>query len=296
MVADVHFSPKVAHDCLGIADKIRINAGNFAEKPGKNHGEARNFALDKFSKFFEAAREARTPVRIGINSGSLSNRMLEMYGNTARGMWESAHECIVAANRVGFDDLILSFKSSSTELMVAAYHLACLEMDRLNLDYPLHLGVTEAGNGQYARIKSAIGIGSLLLEGIGDTIRVSLTEEPNREIQVARDILQAAGARRFFPEFVACPSCGRTSYDMQSVFGSVKEKISELALERVRDLKIAVMGCIVNGLGEAGDADYAIVGLPNGNVDIHGRGVCLLRGVAPELAADSLVKLILSDF
>jgi (E)-4-hydroxy-3-methylbut-2-enyl-diphosphate synthase len=124
---------------------------------------------------------------------------------------------------------------------------------------------------------------------------VSLTEDPNREIQVARDILQATGARRFSPEFVACPSCGRTSYDIQSVFKSVKEKIGKLTLTRVHELKIAVMGCIVNGLGEASDADYAMVGLPNGNLDIYKGGVCLLKGVGPELAADSLIKLILSD-
>jgi (E)-4-hydroxy-3-methylbut-2-enyl-diphosphate synthase len=219
--------------------------------------------------------------------------MLEMYGNTNRGMWESAYECIISANRVGFDDLVLSFKSSNAELMVAAYRLACSKMDRLNLDYPLHLGVTEAGNNQYARIKSAIGIGALLLDGIGDTIRVSLTEEPANEIQVARDILQAVALRRFSPEFVACPSCGRTSYDIESTFGAVKKKIIKLGY--ARDLKIAVMGCIINGLGEASDADYAIVGLPSGKVDIYKRDVRLLAGISPEFAADSLEKIILSS-
>lgn len=288
IVADVHFSPKVAHDCLGVADKVRINAGNFAG----GFGESQNFALNKFSKFFEAAKSAGVPVRIGVNAGSLSKRMVERHGNTAQGMWESAHECILAANCVEFYDLILSFKASDARLMVESYRLACSEMARLNLDYPLHLGITEAGNGQYGRIKSAVGIGSLLLDGIGDTIRVSITEDPINEIQVARDILQSTGLRRFSAEFVACPSCGRTNYDMQAVLEDVKERIGKL--ERARSLKIAVMGCIVNGLGEADNADYAIVGLPNGLVTIYGGSVCLLKGIEPELAASTLEKIILA--
>jgi (E)-4-hydroxy-3-methylbut-2-enyl-diphosphate synthase len=213
IVADVHFSPRIAHDCLGVADKVRINAGNFS----RGLGETRNFALNKFSNFFEAAKLAGVPVRIGVNAGSLSRRIVEEYGNTARGMWESARECIFAAGHVEFHDLVLSFKASDARLMVEAYRLACSEMAKFNLDYPLHLGVTEAGNGQYGRIKSAVGIGSLLLDGIGDTIRVSLKENPIGEIQAARDILQAAGSRKFSAEFVACPSCGRTSYDIGAV-------------------------------------------------------------------------------
>jgi (E)-4-hydroxy-3-methylbut-2-enyl-diphosphate synthase len=177
--------------------------------------------------------------------------------------------------------------------MVESYKFACSEMSKLNLDYPLHLGVTEAGNGQYGRIKSAIGIGSLLLDGIGDTVRVSIAENPINEIQVARDILQSTGSRRFSAEFVACPSCGRTSYDMQAVLGEVKGKIEKLKC--ANSLKIAVMGCIVNGLGEAGGADYAIVGLPNGLVNIYGGNVCLIEGVEPKLAASSLEKIILAS-
>jgi (E)-4-hydroxy-3-methylbut-2-enyl-diphosphate synthase len=161
------------------------------------------------------------------------------------------------------------------------------------LNYPLHLGVTEAGDGQCGRIKSAIGIGSLLLDGIGDTVRVSITEDPINEIQVARDILQSTGSRRFSAEFVACPSCGRTNYDIQAVLKDVKGKIEKL--ECARNLKIAVMGCIVNGLGEAGDADYAIVGLPNGSVSIYGGSICLLKGVEPNLAASNLEKIILAS-
>jgi (E)-4-hydroxy-3-methylbut-2-enyl-diphosphate synthase len=293
LIADVHFAPRIAYDCLAVADKVRINAGNFAERPGKSFGEGRNFALDEFSKFFEAAKSANVPVRIGVNAGSLSKRILEKYGNTACGMWESAHECILAANRAGFHDLVLSFKSSSVALTVESYRLACSEMDRLRLDYPLHLGVTEAGNGQYARIKSAVGIGGLLLDGIGDTMRVSLTENPIEEIQAARDILQASGARRFTAEFVACPSCGRTNYDIQRALEVVKGKIGKL--ECARSLKIAVMGCVVNGLGEAGDADYAIVGLPNGKVNIYKGVVCLAKNIDQELAASKLERVILAD-
>ncbi|MDR0595558.1 MAG: (E)-4-hydroxy-3-methylbut-2-enyl-diphosphate synthase [Puniceicoccales bacterium] len=286
LVADVHFSPRIAYDCLGVADKIRINAGNFAEKFGKSSDDMRSLALDKFSKFFEKAKLANIPARIGVNGGSLSERMLKKYGNTARGMWESAYECVVAASRVNFHDLVLSFKASNVGLMVEAYRLACEEMDRLGLDYPLHLGVTEAGNGQYARIKSAIGIGSLLLDGIGDTIRVSLSEDPMEEIQAARDILQATGVRRFAVEFVACPSCGRTSYDMQRVLEVVKEKIGKL--ECARTMKIAIMGCVVNGLGEARDADYAIVGLPSGRVNVYKNNACLAKDVEPEEAVPLL--------
>jgi (E)-4-hydroxy-3-methylbut-2-enyl-diphosphate synthase len=293
LVADVHFSPKIAHECLKIADKVRINAGNFAEKSGESFHGAQDFALERFAKFFQAAKEFGVPVRIGINGGSLAKRMLEKYGNTARGMWESAHECILAARTVGFHDLVLSFKASDVGLMVASYRLACVEMDNLGLGYPLHLGVTEAGNSHYARTKSAIGIGSLLLDGIGDSIRVSLTENPLSEIQAARDILQAVGVRRFSAEFIACPSCGRTSYDIQCVFEAVKEKIGRL--ECARSLRIAVMGCVVNGLGEAGEADYAIVGLPNGRVNIYGKNICLAEGVEQSLAAETLERVILGN-
>jgi (E)-4-hydroxy-3-methylbut-2-enyl-diphosphate synthase len=293
LVADVHFSPKIAHDCLSIADKVRINAGNFAEKPGRTFDESRNHTMEKFSTFFEAASERGIPVRIGVNAGSLSSRMLEKYGNTAIGMWESAHECILAARRVGFHNLVLSFKASDVKLMVESCQLACAEMDKLGFDYPLHLGVTEPGNRQYARIKSAIGIGSLLLAGIGDTMRISLTEDPINEIQVARDILQAIGMRRFSAELVACPSCGRTNYDIQCVFELVKEKIG--MLESARNLKIAVMGCVVNGLGEAGNADYAIVGMPNGSVNIYNGETCLLKNIDPILAAANLEKIISSN-
>jgi (E)-4-hydroxy-3-methylbut-2-enyl-diphosphate synthase len=288
IVADVHFSPRIAYDCLGVADKVRINAGNFSG----GLGGPWDFALDKFSKFFEMARLASVPVRIGVNAGSLSKRIVEEYGNTARGMWESARECIFAAGRVEFHDLVLSFKASDAKLMVESYRLACSEMAKLNLNYPLHLGVTEAGNGQYGRIKSAVGIGSLLLDGIGDTIRVSLTEDPIGEIQAARDILQAANSRRFSTEFVACPSCGRTSYDIRAVFEEVKEKVGKL--ECARCLRIAVMGCIVNGLGEASGADYAIVGLPNGLVSIYSGSICLVENAEPKLAASSLEKVILA--
>lgn len=286
LVADVHFSPRVAYDCLKIADKVRINAGNFA---GKNT----NFVAAKtiFSRFFESAKQAGIPVRIGVNAGSLSARMVEQFGNTARGMWKSAYECIIPARKVGFENLVLSFKASDVNLMVAANRLACTEMERLGMDYPLHLGVTEAGNSQYARIKSAIGIGGLLVDGIGDTVRVSLTEDPQNEIPIARDILQASGVRSFGPEFIACPSCGRTSYDIQTVFEEVKKTLFNCK----KCLKIAVMGCIVNGLGEAAGADYAIVGMPSGTLAIYKKNTCLAANIDPQDVPFKLQELVMSD-
>ncbi len=284
-VADVHFSPRVAYDCLSVADKVRINAGNFAGI-NANYSEA----MASFSCFFESANRARVPVRIGVNAGSLSGRITSKFGNTALGMWESAKECIMVARDIGFHDLVLSFKASDVNLMLSAYRLACSEMDRLDMDYPLHLGVTEAGDQQYARVKSAIGIGGLLIDGIGDTIRVSLTEDPKNEISVAKDILQCTGARRFGPEFIACPSCGRTSYDIQLVLGEVKKIFSDCG----QCLKIAVMGCVVNGLGEAGDADYAIIGMPNGKVAIYKNKTCVVPYVEPKDAPNVLKNLVKS--
>lgn len=297
LVADVHFVPRVAYDCLQIADKVRINAGNFAEKLTNTTDSFESMSaavVVKFSHFFESAKMAKIPVRVGVNAGSLSSRILEKFGNTARGMWESAHECIVAAQNVDFKDLILSFKASDVHLMIDAYRLACNEMNKLNLDYPLHLGVTEAGNNQYARVKSAVGIGSLLIDGIGDTIRVSLTEDPVHEISVARDILQSIGARQFGPEFIACPSCGRTCYDIKSVLNDVKLEIEHI--EGCKNLKIAVMGCIVNGLGEASNADYTIVGMPNGSVAIYKNDTCIVQNIEPKVAAKMLKDIVLKDF
>lgn len=284
LVADVHFSPRVAYECLKIADKVRINAGNFAGKTADEKA-----ASESFSRFFAAAKEANVPVRIGVNAGSLSDRILKNFGNSARGMWESACECLICARDVGFEDIVLSFKASDVKLMVSACRLACDEMAHLGMNYPLHLGVTEASDQQYARVKSAIGVGALLLDGIGDTIRISLTEDPKNELSVARDILQSTGARRFGPEFVACPSCGRTSYDIRSVLNKVKLLLNDCD----KFVKIAIMGCVVNGLGEAGDADYAIIGLPNGKVSIYKKRTCIVPSVdqfdAPEVLRN-LVK------
>ncbi len=288
LIADVHFSPRIAYDCLNVADKVRINAGNFGESSNRL---TRDAIIDKFVHFFESAKKFGVPVRIGINAGSLSDRILSMFGNTAQGMWESAYECLLAAQKINFHDLVLSFKASNVGLMVAAYRLACSEMDHLGMNYPLHLGITEAGDHQYARVKSSIGIGSLLLDGIGDTIRVSLTEDPKNEIIVARDILQSVNARRFSPEFIACPSCGRTSYDIQSVLQEVKNVLTDCD----RCLKIAVMGCIVNGLGESSDADYAIIGMPNGQVAIYKQKTCVMSNIVPEMAPTVLKKIISSD-
>jgi (E)-4-hydroxy-3-methylbut-2-enyl-diphosphate synthase len=164
--------------------------------------------------------------------------------------------------------------------MIEANRIACTEMDKNEWRFPIHLGVTESGDGEYARIKSAIGLGTLLTDGIGDTIRVSLTEDPINEIFTAKHILQACCVRRFYPEIISCPSCGRTSYDIQSILGQVKEITKNVSQQK--SLKIAVMGCIINGLGEANDADIAIVGNYNGTLSIFKRKICVSKDVMPE--------------
>ncbi len=293
LVADVHFTPRVAYDCLKVADKVRINAGNFAESTSMSCKNDKNVILKKFSDFFQVAKQLHVPVRVGINAGSLSHRIISQFGDNVHGMWESAYECIEAAQLVDFEDIVFSFKASDVNLMVEAYRLACREMDALGVTYPIHLGVTEAGDNQYARIKSAIGIGSLLLDGIGDTIRVSLTEDPKSELSVARDILQSINFRWFGPEFIACPSCGRTSFDIQSVFSNVKSVLQNIPLKK--HLKIAVMGCIVNGIGEARGSDYAVVGMPDGKVVIYFKGNSISEKIDPNIVHLVLKDIILSN-
>ncbi|MDR2779414.1 MAG: (E)-4-hydroxy-3-methylbut-2-enyl-diphosphate synthase [Puniceicoccales bacterium] len=284
MVADVHFSPAIALDCLEVADKVRINAGNFSDKLSTiqpfsdDEFLVEKGKLQKYLRlFFQRAKNLKKPVRIGINHGSLAPRIIYKFGNRDTAMWESAKECLEVAEEVQFEDIVLSFKASDTREMIAANRLACSKLDEIGGRYPIHLGITESGNGDYARIKSAIGIGSLLADGVGDTIRVSLTEDPIKEIEVAKNILQACGVRRYGIEFIACPSCGRTSYDIQAVLGELKTKLEKIP--NARNLKIAVMGCMVNGLGEAGNADFAIIGNPNGTLSIYQNKKCIAKNV-----------------
>jgi (E)-4-hydroxy-3-methylbut-2-enyl-diphosphate synthase len=296
LIADVHFSPTIAEACLEVADKVRINAGNFSDGMGRmeqfseeKFAEGREKLRDRLGRFFLRCIELGKPVRIGINHGSLAPRIAYKFGNTAFAMWKSAEECLEVAAMVNFRSLVLSFKASDAAKMVAANRLACDEMDKRGWNFPIHLGVTEAGGGSYARIKSAIGIGTLLLDGIGDTVRVSLTEDPINELDVAKNILQACGLSRHGVEIVACPSCGRTSYDIQAVLSAVEARLAPLPA--AKHLKIAIMGCAINGLGEAGDADFALVGAPNGSLSIYAAGHRIARNIAADRACDELVRL-----
>lgn len=346
LVADVHFSSDVALAVAGIADKVRINPGNFA----RVHEEA----CDRFRLLIALCREKGTAIRIGLNHGSLGERITSLYGNTPEAMKEAVMEWLRMCEEEDFHKVAVSLKASNTRVMVDAYRLLEKAMrEELGHLYPLHLGVTEAGGGDTGRIKSAVGIGTLLREGIGDTIRVSLTENPVGEIEAGRQIVEACEAapgpihasswnefiirasviygpgllecraddcdlsgctvegkpltaeqedyfkdallqacrRRFTkPEYIACPGCGRTLYDLETVFNEVRRRTSHLA-----GLRIAVMGCIVNGPGEMADADYGYVGEGRDHVTLYRGREAVLRHIPQEEAIDKLLELIASD-
>ena len=240
LVADIHFDYRLALLCAerGI-DKIRINPGNI--------GPAENVRA-----VAEACRARNIPIRVGVNAGSLEKRLLEKYGHPcAEAMVESAKGHIDLLLRNGFEDICLSLKSSTVPLTVEAYRLAAE-----TFPFPLHLGVTETGTEWNGTIQSAVGIGTLLCEGIGNTIRVSLTADPVREVSAGIAILKAAGVRKGGVKFVSCPTCGRTEIDLISLANKVESQVSQLD----RDITVAVMGCVVNGPGEAREADYGIAG------------------------------------
>jgi (E)-4-hydroxy-3-methylbut-2-enyl-diphosphate synthase len=361
LVADVHFSHEVALAAAAVADKVRINPGNFA----KDHEVAKK----EFEKLTDACKKSGCAIRIGINHGSLGERIVHKYGDTPEGMKEAAIEWIEMAEMCAFDQIIISLKSSNTIVMTRAYELLYREMQKRGVIYPLHLGVTEAGNGDEGRIKSAVALASLLYEGIGDTIRVSLTENPLNEIPVAeyisrffdkegkeartrkplkpdgpvlsrsyieksyeefvlrascelgplmlnrsiddinlnvtisgiklednllerfRDNLLQATRRKFSrPEYIACPGCGRTLFDLEKVFEEVKMRTSHL-----KGYNIAVMGCNVNGPGEMADADYGYVGEGRNRVTIYRKELPVYRSVPQERAIDMLLELIEQD-
>ncbi|MDY7015065.1 MAG: (E)-4-hydroxy-3-methylbut-2-enyl-diphosphate synthase, partial [Cyanobacteriota bacterium] len=251
IVADVHHNGmKIALEVAKHIEKVRINPGLYVfEKPG-NRSE---YTQAEFDEIGEKIRETLEPLvvslrdqgkamRIGVNHGSLAERMLFTYGDTPEGMVESALEFIRICESLDFYNIVISLKASRVPVMLAAYRLMAQRMDELGMAYPLHLGVTEAGDGEYGRIKSTAGIATLLAEGIGDTIRTSLTEPPEKEIPVCYSILQALGLRKTMVEYVACPSCGRTLFNLEEVLHKVREATNHLV-----GLDIAVMGCIVNG-------------------------------------------------
>ena len=299
LVADVHHNGmKIALEVAKHVDKVRINPGLYVfEKPKANRTEysETEFAEigDKIRATLEplviSLREQNKAMRIGVNHGSLAERMLFTYGDTPEGMVESALEFIRICESLDFRNLVISLKASRVPVMLAAYRLMAQRMDRLGMDYPLHLGVTEAGDGEYGRIKSTAGIGTLLAEGIGDTIRVSLTEAPEKEIPVCYSILQALGLRKTMVEYVACPSCGRTLFNLEEVLHQVRE-----ATKHLTGLDIAVMGCIVNGPGEMADADYGYVGKQPGYISLY-RGREEITKVPETQGVEELIKLIKAD-
>ena len=240
LVADIHFDYRLALMCIerGI-HKVRINPGNIG-------GE------DKAKAVADAAKAKNIPIRIGVNGGSLEKGVLEKCGgNLAMAMVESAKGHVDILNRCDFDDIVLSMKSSSVKTTIEAYRLA-----REVFDYPLHLGVTEAGTTKAGIVKSAVGIGSLLADGIGDTIRVSLTDDPVKEVEAAKLILRSLDLDDNFIQVVSCPTCGRTKIDLISIAQKVTDAVENIPA----NLKVAVMGCVVNGPGEAKDADIGIAG------------------------------------
>ena len=299
LVADVHHNGmKIALEVAKHVDKVRVNPGLYVfEKPKSDREE---YTQAEFDQIGEKIRETLEPLvislrdqgkamRIGVNHGSLAERMLFTYGDTPEGMVESALEFIKICESLNFYNLIISLKASRVPVMLAAYRLMVKRMDELGMDYPLHLGVTEAGDGEYGRIKSTAGIATLLAEGIGDTIRVSLTEAPEKEIPVCYSILQSLGLRKTMAEYVACPSCGRTLFNLEDVLEKVRAATSHL-----KGLDIAVMGCIVNGPGEMADADYGYVGKQAGYIALY-RGREEIKRVPEERGVEELINLIKED-
>lgn len=345
LVADVHFNADVAlAAAAGIADKVRINPGNFS----KDH----NVAMEKFRNLIAVCKQYGTALRIGLNHGSLGERITSVWGDTPQGMCSAVMEWLRVCIEQDFYNIVLSLKASNTKVMVDAYKLLQSTMEtELGMLFPLHLGVTEAGNGDSGRMKSAVGMGSLLKQGIGDTIRVSLTENPVNEIGVAKmlvsckniskieaatreefniqagylygsalldgslgddfdmegsiagkpvepkiideikDILLQAARRRFTKaEYIACPGCGRTLYNIEAVLSEVRK-----ATEHFAGVKIAVMGCIVNGPGEMADADYGYVGQGANLITLYKGKTAVEKNIPQEEAVIHLVKLINDD-
>ena len=240
IVADIHFNYQIALECAAAGvDKIRINPGNIGSD-------------DRVKRVADECRRRNIPIRIGVNSGSLEKHILAKYGRpTPQALCDSALYHAALLEKFDFDQIILSMKSSNVAFMKEAYEIAAEKCS-----YPLHLGVTEAGTERMGLIKSAAGIGSLLLDGIGDTIRVSLTDDPVKEVYAARDILKALGLREFGVKFVSCPTCGRTKIDLIGLAKQAEERLKDCK----KNITVAIMGCAVNGPGEAAEADIGIAG------------------------------------
>ena len=269
VVADIHFDYRIALECVAAGvDKIRINPGNIGDD-------------SRVKQVADACRTAGIPIRIGVNSGSVEKQILAKYGSpTPQALVDSALYHVRLLEKYDFRDIVISMKSSNVPDMIAAYRLAAQQAD-----YPLHLGVTEAGTSRMGLIKSAVGIGSLLCDGIGDTIRVSLTADPVEEVYAARDILKAIGRPGCGVQIISCPTCGRTKIDLIPLADKVEKALSGCR----KDLKVAVMGCIVNGPGEAREADIGIAG-GNGEALLFKKGIVV--GKYPE---SEILKILLHE-
>ncbi len=295
LVADIHFNPAAAEVAAQYVEKVRINPGNFVKSIKKDLSDytdeefeqERLLLKEKFVHFLNICKKHDTAIRIGVNHGSLSERMMNRYGDTPIGMVESCLEILRFCREENFEKIVISLKSSNTVLMVQAVRLLVAKMNSEDFHFPLHLGVTEAGDGEDGRLKSAIGIGALLVDGIGDTIRVSLSEDPENEIPVAFGILQATRSRITKTEYISCPGCGRTLFDLQTTIKSIKQATSHLT-----GLKIGIMGCIVNGPGEMADADYGYVGAGKGKVYLYKGKECMEKNIPEEEAVEHLIALI----
>jgi (E)-4-hydroxy-3-methylbut-2-enyl-diphosphate synthase len=252
-----------------------------------NYQRELGIIAERIAPLLKICREYGTAIRIGVNHGSLSDRIKTRYGDTPEGMVESALEFARICADQCFCNLILSLKASNTRVMIRSNRLLVKTMKAEGMDFPVHLGVTEAGAGEDGRLRSAIGIGSLLADGIGDTIRVSITEDPEHEIPVAYGILQACGVRITRTEIISCPSCARTLFNIQDAVEKVKTATIHLS-----GLKIAVMGCIVNGPGEMADADYGYVGGAKGKVMLYKGQRLVRKNISEDEAVTELIKLI----
>ncbi len=299
LVADVHHNGmRIAMEVAKHVDKVRINPGLFVfEKSDPTRTEytdeefetIKQTILKRFTPLVEVLKTENKALRIGVNHGSLSERMLFTYGDTPLGMTESAMEFVKICDELDFHNIIISMKASRAPVMMAAYRMIADRLDSEGYNYPLHLGVTEAGDGDYGRIKSTAGIGTLLAEGLGDTIRVSLTEAPEKEIPVCYSILQSLGLRKTMVEYISCPSCGRTLFNLEEVVDKVRKATSHLT-----GLDIAIMGCIVNGPGEMADADYGYVGKGKGTIALYRRKE-EIRRVPEDEGVNALIQLIKDD-
>ena len=372
LVADVHFNANVADVAAQYCEKVRVNPGNYVdpartfkklEYTDEEYAEELKKIEQRFVPFLNICKEHKTAVRIGVNHGSLSDRIMSRYGDTPEGIVESCLEFLRICKREQFSNVVLSIKASNTVVMVTSVRLLVKAMEKEDMHYPLHLGVTEAGEGEDGRIKSAVGIGALLTEGIGDTIRVSLSEEPEAEIPVAKklvsfidecaakresariendtlilefdedntedlqlkaamsagallidgkakeltiynkgeeqkeladSILQAARVKFTKTEYISCPGCGRTLYDLRGTIAKIKEAIGDAAKQdkRFNTLKIGIMGCIVNGPGEMADADFGYVGAGPNKISLYKGKECVEKAIPEAEAVGKLLALI----